>query len=493
MSFCQLQSISTGIDFDLSDFYISPPPTLPKPGKDNLRLQKLLKKAAKKNTVLASEQAKSFRSSLSPVNEASPDLQHHGSAAPAETPKTATAPSISLPSRFPIKPVTHHVPSPFRKSKPFTLTVTEQRRIAEHLRFTTSPATSPLHKPGAPETPQQPEGTDTQLPSPRASSIFIFPQLPSSTTSTERAPEVTYITKVHTYFHSVKAPKAKIPTSDQTQATRSNENKRPLSPAAEVSHSKSSPGQIPAPLSDSETMASPPTLEPHPLSPAKAGPPSEALSPVPHKESIKAPYPKPSTSDAHSNKPAILGSDTETSGSERVPESPKQHSETPRPSTPSTPWGQVPTEAATPAQADTAGATPTETKGEHAIPPQLAPSVPNTSSPLKAEPPLPLVEEAKPLGVNASGWYRLRKHLIVPPEAPSFPEPEPAKQGQEEASHGKDSSQTSTTQDSQLLKELAAKPMTKITNVFEVGQYGPKVTEEHTKSFNRMATAWSVN
>ncbi|KFZ63531.1 hypothetical protein N338_03416, partial [Podiceps cristatus] len=177
--------------------HLSPPPTLPKPGKDNLRLQRLLKKAAKKNAVLASEQAKSFRSSLSPVNEASPDLEHNESAPPAETPKTAAPPSASLPAHLSVKPVTHRIPSPFRKSKPFTLKVTEQRRIAEHLMLTTSPAMPLLHKP---EAPQQSEGTDTHLSSPRDPSIPAFPQSsPFSTPSNERAPEVTYVTKVHAY------------------------------------------------------------------------------------------------------------------------------------------------------------------------------------------------------------------------------------------------------------------------------------------------------
>ncbi|XP_064369302.1 proline-rich protein 33 [Dromaius novaehollandiae] len=285
----------------------------------------------------------------------------------------------------------------------------------------------------------------------------------------------------------------------------------------------------------------------HSYLPRSAGSPGQAPRPAPHEESVKAPYPKPSTSDAHSDKPATLGSDTEVSGSERASESPKQRSETQRPSTPGTPWRQVPAEAAAPAQVSAPGAIPTETKAEHAIPPQPTPSLPDTSPPLKAEPTLQSVEETKPPGASVGGWYRLRKRLVVQPEAPSFPEPEPAKQGQEEASHGRDSSPASTSQDSQLvkpratrmwdailyqmtvrkkqqaeekrvqkeegssfprrlpillhkprfdarkLKELAAKPMTKITTMFEVGRYRPKVTEEHTKSFSRMASGWSVN
>uniref|UniRef100_A0A8C0FEN5 Proline rich 33 n=1 Tax=Bubo bubo TaxID=30461 RepID=A0A8C0FEN5_BUBBB len=432
--------------------HLSPPPTLPKPGKDNLRLQRLLKKAAKKNAVLASEQAKSFRSSLSPVNEASSDLEHNETAPPAETPETTAPPSASLPTRLSIKPITHRVPSPFRKGKPFTLKVTEQRRIAEHL-------------PGAPETPQKPEGTDTNLPSPHNPSISVFPQPPpSSAPSKERAPEVSFVTKVHTYFHSVKPPRAKTPTSTQTQGAVSHEDKRPSSPAPESSPSEPSPGQIPTPLDDSKATA--PALEPPVLSVAEAEPPNEA----------------------------------------------------PR-------------------------------SGEHVIEPQLTPSLPNTSPPLKAEQALSSGEDDRPPGANASGWHRLKKHLMVQPEAPNFPEPEPEKVVQEEGSKEKDGSQAIISQDHRLfksratrlwdailyqmtvtkerkqqaeekklrkeestflprrlpiflckprfdarkLKELAAKPMTKITTVFEVSRFRPKVAEEHTKSFNRMASGWSVN
>lgn len=150
---------------------LSPPPTLPKPGKDNLRLQRLLKKAARKNAILASEQGKAFRSSLSPVNEASPDQERAESAAPAETPETAAPPSAPLPTHLSIRPVNHRAPSPFQKGKPFALKVTEQRRIAEHVKLTTSSAMPLLQKPGPPETPQQPEGMGSHLPSPSNPSV----------------------------------------------------------------------------------------------------------------------------------------------------------------------------------------------------------------------------------------------------------------------------------------------------------------------------------
>ncbi|KAM6274361.1 proline-rich protein 33 [Porphyrio hochstetteri] len=524
--------------------HLSPPPTLPKPRKDNLRLQRLLKKAAKKNAVLASEQAKSFRSSLSPVNEASPDLEHNESTPPEETPETTAPPSTSLPTHLSIKPITHRVPSPFRKGKPFTLKVTEQRRLAEHLKLTTSPAMPMLHKPVAPETPQQLEGTDTHLPSPGNPSLFILPQShPSRMPSKERAPEVTYVTEVHTYFHSVKPPRAKTPTSNQTQATISHEDKRPSSPAAEASRSEPSPGQIPTLLDDSKDTAT--TLEPPILSAAEAEP-SKEPRPAPTEESIRAPSPKPSISNAHANKPATHGNNTEISESERTSELPKQDGGSLKASIPTTPSKQAHPETATSAQAESTGATSTDTKAEHVIQPHLTPNSPNTS-PLKAEPALPSVEAARPPGTKAGGWHRLRKHLIVQPEAPNFPEP--LNLGQEEENKEKDSPQAIISQDHRLfksratrmwdailyqmtvnrerkqqaeekklrkeesfflprrlpillhkprfdarkLKELAAKPMTKITNVFDVSRFRPKAAEANTKSFNRMASGWSVN
>ncbi|XP_063255193.1 proline-rich protein 33 [Prinia subflava] len=518
---------------------LSPPPTLPKPGKDNLRLQRLLKKAARKNATLATEQGKSFRSSLSPVNEASPDQERAESAAPAEAPEATAAPCAPLPAHLSVRPVQHRAPSPFRKGKPFTLKVTEQRRIAEHVKLTTSSAMPLLQKPGAPETPQQPEGVDSHLSSPPDSSVSFFPQPPpSNTPSKERAPEVTYVTKVNTYFHSVKPPRAKTPTPNPTQGTVSHEDRRPTSPAPQTSSSEPPSEQTPTSLEDSK--AAPPLPEPPLLPAAETEPPVQAPKPVPAE--------KPSTSDAHTNKPTTHGSDTEVSKSKTAPELPKQDRDVLKPSTSSAPWRQARPATATPAQADGTGSTCTDTKAEHLPEAQMTPSSPNTSCPPKAEPAPSSVEAPRPHGTGASGWHRLRKHLMVQPEATNFPEPKPEKLGQEEGNKD-NAAQAVIKQDCMLvkskamrmwdailyqvtltrerkqqaeekkpqkeesfflprrlpillhkprfdarkLKELAAKPMTKISTVFEVSHFRPKGAEEHARSFNRTASGWSVS
>uniref|UniRef100_A0A3P8XM48 Proline rich 33 n=1 Tax=Esox lucius TaxID=8010 RepID=A0A3P8XM48_ESOLU len=91
-----------------------PPALLPKPGKENARLQKLLKKTEKKTKKKAApETAKTpvpFRSNLSPVNEASPDLEHSDHSTPPKTPET---PFYTLHPRFVVRPVYRHVTSPY--------------------------------------------------------------------------------------------------------------------------------------------------------------------------------------------------------------------------------------------------------------------------------------------------------------------------------------------------------------------------------------------
>ncbi|XP_075945932.1 uncharacterized protein prr33 [Anarhichas minor] len=92
-----------------------PPPLLPKPGKDNVRLRKVLKRSAKKKvSAQVSQPAALFRSNLSPVNEASPDLEHSDHSTPPKTPETPfSLYSDQQPPRFTVRPLYQHVASPY--------------------------------------------------------------------------------------------------------------------------------------------------------------------------------------------------------------------------------------------------------------------------------------------------------------------------------------------------------------------------------------------
>ncbi|XP_051546147.1 titin-like [Myxocyprinus asiaticus] len=97
-----------------------PPPLFPKPGKENVRLQKLLKKTAKKKAAAqVSQPSAPFRSSLSPVNEASPDLEHSDHSTPPKTPETPIYIGTVHP-RFSVRPLYQHVPSPYPHHREFT-------------------------------------------------------------------------------------------------------------------------------------------------------------------------------------------------------------------------------------------------------------------------------------------------------------------------------------------------------------------------------------
>ncbi|XP_045676969.1 proline-rich protein 33 [Phyllostomus hastatus] len=101
-----------------------PPPLLPKPGKDNLRLQRLLRRAARKKTPGAGPCAPpgAFRTSLSPVSEASHD-QEPAAQRPAEAPRVVAT--------LPHSPATHHVASPLQKST-LSFSFTQHRSPATH-------------------------------------------------------------------------------------------------------------------------------------------------------------------------------------------------------------------------------------------------------------------------------------------------------------------------------------------------------------------------
>ncbi|TRY85798.1 hypothetical protein DNTS_014599 [Danionella cerebrum] len=90
-----------------------PPALLPKPGRDNARLQKLLKKSSKKKVGSSPQTPVPFRSSLSPVNEASPDMEHSDHSTPPRTPETPIF-SRTLGSQYSSSSSLYgHSPSPY--------------------------------------------------------------------------------------------------------------------------------------------------------------------------------------------------------------------------------------------------------------------------------------------------------------------------------------------------------------------------------------------
>ncbi|XP_042266916.1 mucin-5AC isoform X2 [Thunnus maccoyii] len=151
-----------------------PPPLLPKPGKDNLRLQKLLKRTAKKKaSAQASQNAGPFRSSLSPVNEASPDLERSDHSTPPRTPETPFSfYSVQQPPRITIRPLYQHVASPYPQRAAYgraarfspQLVATPSYSYSQHV--TTVPSYSAAtHPPGVSPTP----GPVVQLAGPKRS------------------------------------------------------------------------------------------------------------------------------------------------------------------------------------------------------------------------------------------------------------------------------------------------------------------------------------
>ncbi|XP_063800771.1 proline-rich protein 33 [Pseudophryne corroboree] len=149
----------------------APPPTAPKPQKDNARLQRLLKKAAKRSSVQPSptQPHKSFRSTLSPVSEA--DLESLEPTAPQKQQPI----SINLPPRFQVRGTSQRVSSPYPKQRSFTFTVVEQHSLNQYL----SP--SPVPETSSP----RPLGSSSHSP------LFLYP--PGSSTPDLASQEINVI------------------------------------------------------------------------------------------------------------------------------------------------------------------------------------------------------------------------------------------------------------------------------------------------------------
>lgn len=190
-------SYSNGLEPDLSQQY--PPPLLPKPGKDNARLQKLKKKRARRKGSL-SQTPIPFRSCLSPVNEASTDLEHSDESSPPRTPDSVYVADSSV-SSFPFGSLYNHSKSafPYPQSSPYeetgsfpSQTCTAQIKTSEEKvaplyeydcsSFLFDDATPFMMPPSASPPPSSPEQVPVPTP-PSASNVTMTPNSHGSVTT----------------------------------------------------------------------------------------------------------------------------------------------------------------------------------------------------------------------------------------------------------------------------------------------------------------------
>ncbi|XP_067347201.1 mucin-2-like isoform X2 [Channa argus] len=196
---------SNGLDSDLSQQY--PPPLLPKPGKDNARLQKLKKKRAKKKGSL-SQTPIPFRSCLSPVNEASTDLEHSDQSSPPRTPDSVNIANSSV-SSFPFGSINDHSAFPVPQSSPCGQTSTFPPNAHTTQIRTSEEQVAPLYECSSflfddatpfmmPLLVSPPEQVPAQ-PIPSALNINTIPDLHCSVTTVPQVPSPQSIPKISTH------------------------------------------------------------------------------------------------------------------------------------------------------------------------------------------------------------------------------------------------------------------------------------------------------
>ncbi|XP_062054492.1 proline-rich protein 33 [Lepus europaeus] len=292
-----------------------PPPLLPKPGKDNVRFQKLLRRAARRRTAAPGPPAApaAFRASLSPVSEASHDPPETAAPAPAapRAPHTPVVPQAASPphrpafsfhlspSATPAAPAREPARAPIGFASVPAPTAGGTHVTHVHLRLAPSPHT------GTPEPPRMtpgggPNGRDQDTSPPRPQPLIpvahIRP-LPTGVPAGSPQPE--------------EPPVARPPSSFQATVPREG-GSRVVVPIAPTYRSPCSPAMAPEAVDTQEA----PGAGPAPEATRVSMPPRVSPTPGPQPSPLPRIAPKPQLSGWTRLKKQLM----EETGEPRFPE-----------------------------------------------------------------------------------------------------------------------------------------------------------------------------